>query len=302
MGFKDITSHDLKLGVRWDLSSPPVYAPPPLIPKVNRDFHSLTVAERRGTFPAPFAFARGDARDMRRAKKFVGFSARSCPIGARDNDWLRLTGDDQRKFRVAMERCDASIFAGGGDVRSGDVARARHAGPAVSPRQLHRGLSTARVNWQGFYIGGQAGYGASDMKFTNSGQDLLAKLLNNVDLRTAVQHFAMAAAAQRPTCRAAAIGGFFGYNWQWTDVVVGVEANYTHGNFVRTPTAAPRARSFRYPPTTFHRSTASSSASMRVTDYGSLRVRGGYAIGCFLPYVFAGMRRAGEHQHAGADP
>jgi opacity protein-like surface antigen len=26
--FKNITSHDLKLGVRWDLSSPPVYAPP----------------------------------------------------------------------------------------------------------------------------------------------------------------------------------------------------------------------------------------------------------------------------------
>src|ERR1700712_219829 len=26
--FKHITSHDLKIGVRWDLSSPPVYAPP----------------------------------------------------------------------------------------------------------------------------------------------------------------------------------------------------------------------------------------------------------------------------------
>lgn len=33
MKFKDITSHDLKLGVRWDLSSPPVYAPPPLVTK-----------------------------------------------------------------------------------------------------------------------------------------------------------------------------------------------------------------------------------------------------------------------------
>ncbi|HKS20590.1 MAG TPA: outer membrane beta-barrel protein [Bradyrhizobium sp.] len=28
MTFKSITSHDLKLGVRWDLSSPPVYQPP----------------------------------------------------------------------------------------------------------------------------------------------------------------------------------------------------------------------------------------------------------------------------------
>jgi opacity protein-like surface antigen len=31
--FKNITSHDLKLGVRWDLSSPAAYAPPPLMRK-----------------------------------------------------------------------------------------------------------------------------------------------------------------------------------------------------------------------------------------------------------------------------
>jgi opacity protein-like surface antigen len=33
MEFHDITSHDVKLGVRWDLNSPPVYEPPPLITK-----------------------------------------------------------------------------------------------------------------------------------------------------------------------------------------------------------------------------------------------------------------------------
>lgn len=33
MQFKDITSHDVKLGVRWNLDSPQVYAPPPLMRK-----------------------------------------------------------------------------------------------------------------------------------------------------------------------------------------------------------------------------------------------------------------------------
>ncbi len=33
MTFKHITSHDLKLGVRWDLTSPQVYAPPLVIRK-----------------------------------------------------------------------------------------------------------------------------------------------------------------------------------------------------------------------------------------------------------------------------
>jgi opacity protein-like surface antigen len=30
---KELTSHDLKLGVRWDLNSPPAYVPPPLVTK-----------------------------------------------------------------------------------------------------------------------------------------------------------------------------------------------------------------------------------------------------------------------------
>jgi opacity protein-like surface antigen len=33
MKFNDITSHDLKLGVRWNLDSGPVYMPPPLVTK-----------------------------------------------------------------------------------------------------------------------------------------------------------------------------------------------------------------------------------------------------------------------------
>jgi opacity protein-like surface antigen len=33
MTFRNITSNDLKLGVRWELDCPPVYAPPPLVRK-----------------------------------------------------------------------------------------------------------------------------------------------------------------------------------------------------------------------------------------------------------------------------
>ena len=33
MTFRSITSHDVKLGVRWNLDSPPVYMPPPLVTK-----------------------------------------------------------------------------------------------------------------------------------------------------------------------------------------------------------------------------------------------------------------------------
>jgi opacity protein-like surface antigen len=36
MTFKNITSHDLKLGVRWDLTSPAFYAPPPPPPLIRK--------------------------------------------------------------------------------------------------------------------------------------------------------------------------------------------------------------------------------------------------------------------------
>ena len=44
-------------------------------------------------------------------------------------------------------------------------------------------------------------------------------------------------------------GGFVGYNSQWDDVVIGVELNYTHGNFVRIQTRL-QARAFMSRPTT----------------------------------------------------
>ena len=168
--------------------------------------------------------------EMRSVKKFVGFPTRSCPIGARDNDWLRLTGDDQRQVQsVAMERCDASIFAGGGDVRSGDWrAGGRYARPAVSPRQLHRRPDAAPRST------GRASMSAARRA---TAQHLEVSPAANSDLQATLQSgrpastYSLAAAAQRAQQHARGFGGFFGYNSQWDDVVLGIEANYIHDGF-----------------------------------------------------------------------
>jgi outer membrane immunogenic protein len=145
----------------------------------------------------------------------------------------------------------------------------------------------ARTNWQGAYIGGQASYGAADMDFTNSGQDLLKKLLNNVDVE---QQFNISSwpLQHKTNTQNSGFGGFFGYNAQWTDVVVGVELNYIHGKFFNSSTGS-QSRSFFFPADYLTTADVSSSSSMNITDYGSLRVRGGYAFGCFLPYLFGGV-------------
>ena len=83
-------------------------------------------------------------------------------------------------------------------------------------------------------------------------------------------------------------GGFVGYNFQWSDAIIGVELNYTHGNFFGANSGS-QSQSFQYPNDYISTANVSSSASMKITDYGSLRVRGGYAIDCFLPYRFVGV-------------
>ena len=145
----------------------------------------------------------------------------------------------------------------------------------------------ATVNWAGVYFGGQVTHGAADMNFTNSGQDLLAKLLNNVDLEAQfnISKWPLLGTAHM---QSSGYGGFIGYNFQWADALIGIELNYTHGNFFGASSGS-QTRSFQYPTDYLSTATASSSASMKITDYGSLRVRGGYAFDCFLPYGFVGV-------------
>jgi opacity protein-like surface antigen len=163
------------------------------------------------------------------------------------------------------------------------------------------GLSPGRVNWEGGYIGAHASHGASDMNFTNSGQDLLAKLLNNVDVEAqfSISNWPLLGSAHM---QSSGYGGFVGYNWQWTDAVVALELNYTHGNFFGSNSGS-QGRTFRFPADYLTTAVASSSAYMKVTDYGSLRVRGGYAIDNWLPYGFAGiaMGQANINRRADVD-
>jgi outer membrane immunogenic protein len=149
------------------------------------------------------------------------------------------------------------------------------------------GLSKRTVNWAGVYVGGQVTHGATDMNFTNSGQDLLAKLLNNVDLEAQfnISQWPLLSTAHM---QSSGYGGFVGYNFQWEDAIIGIELNYTHGNFFGSSSGS-QTRSFQYPTDYLSTATVSSSSSMKITDYGSLRFRAGWAFDCFLPYGFAGV-------------
>ena len=67
--------------------------------------------------------------------------------------------------------------------------------------------------------------------------------------------------------------------------MLGVEANYIHDG-IRSVSDVDGLAGIM--PTCSINSLTHSNAVVKLSDFGSLRVRGGYVMGCFLPYAFAG--------------
>ncbi|MGY4285499.1 outer membrane immunogenic protein [Bradyrhizobium sp. LM2.7] len=140
------------------------------------------------------------------------------------------------------------------------------------------GLSTTAVNWQGYYVGGQGDYGTITSKISsNINSDIQSTFVTPGPAYT-WQPLAVAHSSS------AGYGAFAGYNGQWDDVVLGLEANYIHGGFKSTSSSTGQT----YNSSNVLVATTSTSAVVGVSDFGSLRVRAGYAWGCFLPYAFIG--------------
>jgi len=141
------------------------------------------------------------------------------------------------------------------------------------------GLTTTKVFWQGYYLGGQLAYGSIHSKLPGA---------INSDMQSTFHPPAGVTYYWRGLGEAhslnAGYGGFAGYNSQWEDVVVGVEANYLHGEY----RAYAGSMGNVYNPDSTVLSSTHSTAVLRVSDFGSLRMRAGYIMGCFLPYAYFG--------------
>ena len=141
------------------------------------------------------------------------------------------------------------------------------------------GLTSAKVNWQGYYVGGQASYGSTTSKVAPGA---------NTDLQSSFVPPTGVSYNWQPLPNAhsntTGFGAFAGYNSQWEDVVLSLEANYIHDG-IRS--VSDSIGVIITPDLSIH-SLTHSNAVVKLSDFGSLRIRAGYIMGCFLPYAFAG--------------
>lgn len=149
------------------------------------------------------------------------------------------------------------------------------------------GLTVSRTNWEGFYLGGQAGYGTSNMDFSGSTQSVAAHLLYGLAMEQEAQVSSWPIMGQ-VSAHGKGFGAFAGYNLQSDDAVFGVELSYLHGKFGGSQTDS-MSRFYTLSSGYTDGITYQGTANISISDMGTIRARAGYAFGAFLPYAFGGL-------------
>lgn len=138
------------------------------------------------------------------------------------------------------------------------------------------------ARWDGFYVGGHVGWSAASVDFTNNTTDV-ANLLASTPIRTRT-----VTPLENGSANGMHYGGFIGYNTQWDGAIVGIEGTY---NWIKRPVTGTNQMFGAYgAPADQLSYNAAGSVTANVVDYGTIRIRGGWAAsGTFMPYAFLGF-------------
>jgi outer membrane immunogenic protein len=149
-------------------------------------------------------------------------------------------------------------------------------------------------NWDGWYAGGEVSYSAVGSDFSNSVVGLTNFIFRDSVLQQPTSQFGL---LPKTTTQGTGFGGFVGRNYQWDDLVFGVEANYSYFDRLSTSTTGSNSLDIVNPPgqvsapgvTTTYGVTLTGRSSVQIKDAITFRGRAGWATGDFLPYVFGGI-------------
>ena len=181
-------------------------------------------------------------------------------------------------LRIAIALCSLVVAA------SADRARA-------ADWPLRGSLTPSYTRWDGYYAGGQFGQSYASADFTNGSKSQINFILANTELQPIVSTWTT---LPKGTTGGQSFGGFFGYNVQWENVIMGGELNYNHMSLnngsedLVGPIIVPGAN-LADGSTVQYAISVASSASLTVTDILTARGRAGWAYDRFLPYGFVGV-------------
>jgi outer membrane immunogenic protein len=142
-------------------------------------------------------------------------------------------------------------------------------------------------NWSGYYAGAHAGFTNVDFGLTKAAKGLVADMVR-ATLIEAEANVSDLPKLPRGHANDTSFGAFVGYNSQWENVVVGVELGYTRTSIMASSSDS-ISRSFVTSDEFRNDIDVNANATAKLTDYATLRLRGGYAMDWLLPYGFVGV-------------
>ncbi len=145
---------------------------------------------------------------------------------------------------------------------------------------------TGGMDWNGGYAGLHAGFNGMGANFNSGTKSLIAHLLRDTTIENEGNVSDWTTLGSADT-RSSHFGGFAGYNMQFENVVIGVEANYSRTD-LRATASDGLGRMFTTSDGYTNNVRVDSSASVHLTDYATFRLRGGWSYGNFMPYGFIG--------------
>jgi outer membrane immunogenic protein len=154
--------------------------------------------------------------------------------------------------------------------------------------------NTSTRNWAGWYAGGQVDYSWANTDYGKTAVSVTNNLLRSTSLQGPVSQFTLLGGVNG---QSPGFGAFVGRNYQYDDIVLGVEATYNYLSSLATSTSASLGPiqvpepGLILPPgaTAADGVTLNGSAALRVKDELTFRGRAGWAAGDFLPYAFGGL-------------
>ncbi|MDX3972225.1 MAG: outer membrane beta-barrel protein [Bradyrhizobium sp.] len=155
------------------------------------------------------------------------------------------------------------------------------------------GLSKTAHNWDGFYVGGNAGYTTDATDFSQSVVGLTNYIFRDSVLQQPTANWSL---LNKASTQGVNFGGFVGRNWQWYDAILGLEGTYSYFDNLYAQTSGYNSLVITNPPgdnppegtTNNYNVTLTGTAAAKVKDMISLRGRVGWDGGDFMPYAFFG--------------
>jgi opacity protein-like surface antigen len=159
---------------------------------------------------------------------------------------------------------------------------------ADMPDFLRGSYTPAYTNWEGLHFGGYIGASSMAANFGNATSNEVAYILRNTTLETEIAPSSWTALGSTTT-NSMQYGGFVGYNWQWDQLVLGLDFGYTRLASMSPSASDAIARIVTTSDNVTHDVTIVAQSSAKLLDYATLRGRAGYGFGQFLPYAVVGV-------------